>query len=205
MESGVCLPGRNSDMRNGKVIHEIPEYNGAGIYALVDGQTDGVYIGSSINVRDRIIQHERVFRDGKGAENLRLAVAAGHTFRAVLLEKVSDEKDYFCLFEKETEYIKKYTGNVETYNRAPTTASSKEELERFLVEHPRIGEDEKRYIRCLIRKRSIPIGITRESTFKMLRSECGENYAVKVAEKAKAEGTSVNAILKRALDEFLEK
>lgn len=32
-----------------------------------------------------------------------------------------------------------------------------------------------------------------------------KEYADKVREKAKAEGTSVNAILKRALDEFLEK
>ena len=31
-----------------------------------------------------------------------------------------------------------------------------------------------------------------------------KEYADKVREKAKAEGTSVNAILKRALDEFLE-
>lgn len=32
-----------------------------------------------------------------------------------------------------------------------------------------------------------------------------KEYADKVREKAKAEGTSVNAILKKALDEFLEK
>lgn len=31
-----------------------------------------------------------------------------------------------------------------------------------------------------------------------------KEYADKVREKAKAEGTSVNAILKKALDEFLE-
>lgn len=32
-----------------------------------------------------------------------------------------------------------------------------------------------------------------------------KEYADKVREKAKTEGTSVNAILKKALDEFLEK
>ena len=32
-----------------------------------------------------------------------------------------------------------------------------------------------------------------------------KKYADKVREKAKAEGTSVNAILKKALDDFLEK
>lgn len=32
-----------------------------------------------------------------------------------------------------------------------------------------------------------------------------KEYADKVREKAKEEGTSVNAILKKALDEFLEK
>lgn len=32
-----------------------------------------------------------------------------------------------------------------------------------------------------------------------------KEYADKVREKAKADGTSVNAILKKALDEFLEK
>ena len=32
-----------------------------------------------------------------------------------------------------------------------------------------------------------------------------KEYAERVREKAKAEGTSVNAILKKALDEFLEK
>ena len=32
-----------------------------------------------------------------------------------------------------------------------------------------------------------------------------KEYADKVREKAKAEGTSVNTILKKALDEFLEK
>ena len=32
-----------------------------------------------------------------------------------------------------------------------------------------------------------------------------KEYADKAREKAKAEGTSVNAILKKALDEFLEK
>ena len=32
-----------------------------------------------------------------------------------------------------------------------------------------------------------------------------KKYADKIREKAKTEGTSVNAILKKALDEFLEK
>ena len=32
-----------------------------------------------------------------------------------------------------------------------------------------------------------------------------KEYAERVREKAKSEGTSVNAILKKALDEFLEK
>lgn len=192
-------------MRDMGIIIEVPSYNGAGIYALIDCQTEGMYIGSSVNVRDRIIQHERTFRAGKCAENLKSLVADGHMFRAVILEEVSDEKDFFYLFEMESEYIKKYEDSVEIYNKAPTTASTRRELERFLEIHPRIGESEKRYILLLMRKRSIPIGITREPAFKMLKNEYGDDYAVNVAAKAIDNGTSVNAILKKALDEFLEK
>jgi len=51
-------------MRNGLIIIEIPEYNGPGVYSLAD-ENGKQYIGSSLNVSQRIVQHDRSLIDAK--------------------------------------------------------------------------------------------------------------------------------------------
>ena len=36
----------------------IPDYNGIGVYALINNRTDEMYIGATQNVHKRIMQHK---------------------------------------------------------------------------------------------------------------------------------------------------
>lgn len=50
---------------NKNKVFEIPDYDGAGIYAIVNIEDFGVYVGSSRNIRTRAMQHEKAMRDRK--------------------------------------------------------------------------------------------------------------------------------------------
>lgn len=87
------------------MIQDIPAYNGIGIYALVD-DTGKMYIGSSKQVHRRIKQHEEAIKAGRAAKQIRDAIAAGRSFRCVLLEELPYGISTYDLREREFFFIR---------------------------------------------------------------------------------------------------
>lgn len=111
------------------MIQDIPEYNGIGVYALVD-DLGRMYIGSSQQVHRRIKLHEVVIRKGKAAKKIREAVAAGRVFHCVILEKMDwGSVNRYDLREREFYFIEKYDTIANGYNAStrPETQARREE------------------------------------------------------------------------------
>lgn len=134
----------------------IPEYDGIGVYALIDKENGKRYIGSSKNVKKRICQHIKSFENKKCSNKLLVAVEQGHEFDIEILERIPYGVNQFFMFERETFYIKKYNALEDGYNCAPTTASTKEDLLESL-KHLKKNSEMAKYIIEIIRKRQEPI------------------------------------------------
>ena len=110
-------------MRNGLIIIEIPEYNGPGVYSLAD-QNGKQYIGSSLNVSQRIVQHDRSLIDAKNgyiqktlsSYKMQLAVQDGMTFKASVLWELPDGGTQYDLWDAERRFLLLAGGCKETYN-----------------------------------------------------------------------------------------
>lgn len=98
-------------MRNGLIIIEIPEYNGPGVYSLAD-ENGKQYIGSSLNVSQRIVQHDRSLIDAKNgyiqktlsSYKMQLAVQDGMTFKASVLWELPDGGTQYDLWDAERRF-----------------------------------------------------------------------------------------------------
>ncbi len=103
-------------------ITNIPEYEGAAIYALID--EDGkAYVGSTKNLRSRIRQHNGLMRmilkhgiSGLISKNLGEAVVSGKTFRCEILAKINIEMSKREIETIENVFIRHYGGYNKTYN-----------------------------------------------------------------------------------------
>lgn len=102
----------------GKHLFEIPEYDGMGIYAIID-ENDKMYIGSSKNIKSRLSQHRNALAGGYGNKKLLEALEKGLTFRCEILEKVPFGHDTYHLREREKYYSEKYDSFQSGYNVDP--------------------------------------------------------------------------------------
>ena len=91
-------------------VNNIPDYTGAGVYAIID-PNGKAYIGSSINIHDRILQHianpiwlPPIFQDD--------------LFDVKILEQCKFPITTIELRTKESIWLAKYGGVEQTYNRA---------------------------------------------------------------------------------------
>ena len=116
------------------MIQGIPAYNGIGVYALVD-DTGKMYIGSSKQVHRRIKQHEEAIRAGRAAKQIRDAIAAGRSFRCVLLEELPYGISTYDLREREFFFIEKYGTIAHNANTRPV---GKEKAEETYQEYRRL-------------------------------------------------------------------
>ncbi|SHK99146.1 GIY-YIG catalytic domain-containing protein [Anaerocolumna jejuensis DSM 15929] len=66
----------------------IPEYDGIGVYALIDKENGKRYIGSYKNVKKRIYQHIKSFENKKCSNKLLVAVEQEHKFDIEILERI---------------------------------------------------------------------------------------------------------------------
>ena len=106
-------------------IIDIPKYNGAGVYSLLDD--DGKrYIGSSFHIRSRIKQHNTymrlAIRDGySGFLNSKMtnALLCGKNFKCEILVKIYREITKQELEEIERIFLMHYGGIDNTYNGIP--------------------------------------------------------------------------------------
>lgn len=100
-------------------MNQIPEYNGPGIYALID-QYGKKYIGSSIHVHDRLKSHifnirrirKKGFVDGGISAKLGAAVVSGSVFRCEVLEMIDEHVTEEYIGARERHGLLKKVGRI---------------------------------------------------------------------------------------------
>lgn len=197
----------------------IPEYNGIGVYALINNRTDKMYIGASKNVYTRIKQH--IYSPTAAIEK---DVESGDTFHVEILEKLPSGSNQFDMFGREKYFIDLYDSINHGYNKAPTTCCTKEELLESL-QHFKKSRKMTNYILNIIAKREKPIFYKEEETQAMSDLSNKTKYDLEYAKKklkripldvqkekydeikaaATAAGESVNGYIKKAIDDRMER
>ncbi|MCI5868003.1 MAG: GIY-YIG nuclease family protein [Dorea sp.] len=132
----------------------IPKYNGIGVYALINNRSKKMYIGSSKNIHQRIMQHKAT-----PPSALKSDIQQGDTFSVEILETLPYGCNQFDIFGRESFYISKYNTLSTGYNRAKTTCCTKDELLHSLTlfkNNSKMAE----YIENIIAKRERPIFIS---------------------------------------------
>lgn len=196
----------------------IPEYNGIGVYALINNRTGKMYIGASKNVYTRIKQH--IYSPTAAIEK---DVESGDTFHVEILEKLPSGSNQFDMFGREKYFIDLYDSINHGYNKAPTTCCTKEELLESL-QHFKKSRKMTNYILNIIAKREKPIFYKEEETQAMSDLSNKTKYDLEYAKKklkripldvqkekydeikaAAAAGESVNGYIKKAIDDRMER
>lgn len=197
----------------------IPEYNGIGVYALINNRTGKMYIGASKNVYTRIKQH--IYSPTAAIEK---DVESGDTFHVEILEKLPSGSNQFDMFGREKYFIDLYDSINHGYNKAPTTCCTKEELLDSL-QHFKKSRKMTNYILNIIAKREKPIFYKEEETQAMSDLSNKTKYDLEYAKKklkripldvqkekydeikaaAAAAGESVNGYIKKAIDDRMER
>lgn len=197
----------------------IPEYNGIGVYALINNRTGKMYIGASKNVYTRIKQH--IYSPTAAIEK---DVESGDTFHVEILEKLPSGSNQFDMFGREKYFIDLYDSINHGYNKAPTTCCTKEELLESL-QHFKKSRKMTNYILNIIAKREKPIFYKEEETQAMSDLSNKTKYDLEYAKKklkripldvqkekydeikaaATAAGESVNGYIKKAVDDRMER
>lgn len=80
----------------------IPKYNGIGVYALINNRSKKMYIGSSKNIHQRIMQHKAT-----PPSALKSDIQQGDTFSVEILETLPYGCNQFDIFGRESFYISK--------------------------------------------------------------------------------------------------
>lgn len=197
----------------------IPEYNGIGVYALINNRTGKMYIGASKNVYTRIKQH--IYSPTAAIEK---DVESGDTFHVEILEKLPSGSNQFDMFGRGKYFIDLYDSINHGYNKAPTTCCTKEELLESL-QHFKKSRKMTNYILNIIAKREKPIFYKEEETQAMSDLSNKTKYDLEYAKKklkripldvqkekydeikaaATAAGESVNGYIKKAIDDRMER
>jgi len=138
-------------VNNTEFVIDIPDYEGIGVYAIINNRSQKMYIGSSQNVKKRIKQHSL-----SPILTMKNDIQNGDTFSVEILEMLPYGCNQFDLFEKESFFIQKYDSLNVGYNKAKTTCSSKNELLSMLRECKKDSVMAK-YISEIIQKREKPI------------------------------------------------
>ncbi len=170
----------------------LPSYDGIGVYALINNQTGKMYIGSSQNIRQRILQHK-----SSPPPAMKEDIQQGNTFSVKILEKLAYGCNQFELFNRESYYIQKYDTLNKGYNRAKTTCCTKEELLTSL-EHFKNSAEMSKYIKNIIAKRERPI-LPQTYNAKHNIQIDGTRFAI-LQEHAADMGESATAFINRAID-----
>lgn len=185
-------------MKN-KFITNIPDYEGIGVYALINNQNGKMYIGSSQNIRQRIMQHKSSPPSG-----VKEAIQQGDTFSVKILEKLPYGCNQFDIFNRESYYIQYYDALNKGYNRAKTTCSTKEELLTSL-EHFKNSKKMSEYIRNIISKRERPIYAKTPSRKNIRYIPINPELFSIIKSHAEQQGESMNQFVIRAINETMQR
>lgn len=182
-----------------KFITNIPEYDGIGVYALINNQTGKMYIGSSQNIRQRIIQHK-----SSQPSALKEDIQQGNTFSVKILEMLPYGCNQFDMFNREAHFIQHYDTLNTGYNRAKTTCSTKEELLASL-EHFKNNSEMSKYIKNIISKRERPIYAKPNENNTARHISIDTALFALIQEHASTMGESMNSFVVRAINETMNR
>jgi group I intron endonuclease len=201
------------------LINPIPNYNGIGVYAIINKRNGKMYIGSSKNVKNRIIQHCTSFKNLKCSTIIKNEIQNGDTFSVKILEKLPYGINQFEQFSRESYYINLFNTLNNGYNLAKTTCTTKKELLESLASFKRSPVMTK-YINDIIRKKEQKIldpqlmahcnkymiqnNKTYEIVLEHIVLEIQENKYAEIQKAAVAMGEKVNAYIKKAIDMRME-
>lgn len=157
----------------------IPEYNGIGIYQITNRKNGKKYIGSSINVQKRILQHLQSFKKLQCPQKFIPDLQNDALFSVEILETFPFGTDEFTLRKRENYYIIQTNACKTGYNSGFVGYFSPER-------NRRIYPPEKNNVKS--------------STLKFSKEKYEE---IKAA--ATAAGESVNGYIKKAIDERMER
>lgn len=180
-------------VNNTDFIIDIPDYEGIGVYALINNRSQKMYIGSSQNVKKRIKQHSL-----SPISAMRDDIRNGDTFSVKILEMLQYGCNQFDLFERESYFIQKHNALSEGYNQAKTTCCTKEELLHSL-EGYRENSEMREYIKNIIHKREKPIYAKVCNTTRKISIE--DSLFAEVQKYATKAGMSLNKYIIQAIEE----
>lgn len=177
-----------------EVISNIPEYEGIGIYAIVD-ENGKMYIGQAINVKKRLLWHSKNIPLNGSSSKLYQAYQDGHTFTAEVLEEIDYGVTKFFLAQREEYYIRKYNTFRSGYNILPTS------LDYYRKDNP------KEYLR------DSWFTILKDPHLSKWQADNCERISLVVPKGKKDEykrhatgrGETLNGFIKRAIDETIER
>lgn len=130
------------------------DYSGIGIYLLKD-EYGKVYIGSSIDVKRKIKQHNYCAKKGKEHKKLQEAYDNGIRMECEILEKIDYGNNMFYVRDREKYYISKYDA-YNGYNVHKTPAESLED-QIMVLKNYKGNPVMEEYITNIIYKNSKPI------------------------------------------------
>ena len=182
-----------------KFITNTPEYDGIGVYALINNQTGKMYIGSSQNIRQRIIQHK-----SSPPSAVKEDIQQGNTFSVKILEMLPYGCNQFDMFNREAHYTQYYDTLNMGYNRAKTTCSTKEDLLASL-EHFKNNSEMSNYIKNIISKRERPIYAKPGKNNTTRHISIDTALFALIQEHAATMGESMNEFVIRAIGEAMQR
>lgn len=167
-----------------KVKFDIPDYDGIGIYAIINEQNGKMYVGSSNNVAFRLKQHLASFASGKCNRKFNEDIEKGYTFKAEILERISDGCTLGYLRGRERYYVLKNNCKSNGYNSTYSIAV-------FITQSPD----------TIVRKSSA--GRNKNRDTKLLTLPKGRKAEIQAA--ADAAGETLNEYIVKAIDERIER
>ena len=178
-------------VNNTEFVIDIPDYEGIGVYAIINNRSQKMYIGSSQNVKKRIKQHSL-----SPILTMKNDIQNGDAFSVEILEMLPYGCNQFDLFEKESFFIQKYDSLNVGYNKAKTTCSSKNELLSMLRECKKDSVMAK-YISEIIQKREKPI--YKEKIIRNIHIDA--SLYAEIQQYADNSNMSLNAYIVQAIEE----
>ena len=187
-----------------EVISNIPNYTGIGVYSIIDTETGKKYIGSSKNVRKRIIQHAKSVENGTGNKELCDAYKQGHILKCELLETIPYGVNTYFLLDRERFFIKQ-TPRKKLMNIAPPVSITEEQALRLL----KISGNNS-FILGIYKKKSQPIMPKPQKKYakknlKRVPLDLQLDKYEQVKAHAESIGESINGYINKAIDEKIER
>ena len=153
----------------------IPEYDGIGIYRLLNPENGKCYVGAAINVNKRVKQHVRALKSKKVNKKMMLDILNWEYWVCEILEFLPYGLNRLQIAEREVEYIQEHDSIVNGYNYSIPNLTTKETLgycTSTTERHEMAIEEPANNTTSKIESLNIPISKPEKN---MLKTFCKEN------------------------------